>query len=124
MIRMLVKIASFLDRRFPEKRVVTAQEYDKLNSLIQAAHTELSDMTSRLENIEKSAEATIRRLSVVEQSAVHKAAVQEVIKHVELVKEEMTALKFGLGLDRPQTSKDAEINAVLNGQPLLGDNNG
>lgn len=87
MIRLLVKLGTWLDKRFPERLVVNKAEYDAL----------------------------LNRIDLLEKSAVHTDAVKEVIRHVELVKQDVQALKLGLGMSK-MTAGNYE--AVLNGEAV------
>ena len=60
-------------------------------------------------------EAVLKRLSVVETSAVHKDAVKDLVLAVKAYKDELAAMKVGLGLSR---IGDPEIKAMLNGIPI------
>lgn len=109
MIRWLVKLGQWLDRRFPEKCVVTLQDYKALEQGLQ----QCKDLTLHFD-------AVVERLSVVEANAVHKEAVAALIKHVQQLKDEVASLKAGLGMNRVG---DAILQAMLNGEPITqGDN--
>jgi hypothetical protein len=108
---VLAKLGRFLQSRFPEKLEVTKERYESLEHQVKA----FADLLTRIELLEQ-------RLSVVETAAVHKEPVQALIAHVQKLSDTVNALKFGLGMDRPVSAKDAEIQAVLNGIPLTGDN--
>lgn len=108
MIRLLVRLGTWLDARFPEKVTVTAANYEALN-------TELSLVRSELKDNQLSLIKALERLSVVEQYAVHKNAVVELINTVKDVKLEYASLKASMGFT---PLKDAEIQAMLNGEAI------
>jgi hypothetical protein len=106
MIRLLVNLGKWLDRRFPEKVVVKAEEWE-------AVKTCLESLNARLDPLEKDVEAMLKRLSVVETSAVHKGAVQDLVSAVKVVTDDFTSLKVSLGMNRIANS---DIQAMLNGE--------
>lgn len=108
MIRLIVKLGAWLDRRFPAKVVVTAQQYEQL-------HTELSMVRGQMADTQASLDKALSRLSVVESNAVHKGAVQELVKVVEELKTEQMSFKASLGFT-PRVN--SEIQAMINGEPL------
>ncbi len=112
MIRLLVKFGKWLDKRFPEKLVVKVDDYEAL-------HTEISLIRGQLNDNGLSLHKALERLSVVENNAVHKQAVQDLIQAVKVLKDEYVSLKASLGMNR---IGDSSIRAMLNGEPL-GDNN-
>lgn len=124
MIRAIVRLGQWLDSRFPQKLVVTVASYADLNRQIHSAHVELASIQNTLSDITLSLNKTLERVSTLENAAVHKGAVQDVIVVVGKLKEELSALRFGLGMTAPVSSKDAEIKAILNGQPLGDESNG
>jgi hypothetical protein len=88
MIRLLVKLGHWLETRFPEKLEVSKVDYDML----------------------------IQRVMNLENAAVHKAAVQDVIKVVAQVKNDIASLKTSLGFSAgPEAAK---IEAFLSGEPV------
>lgn len=105
MIRLLVHLGTWLDKRFPEKRVVSLQDWESLQGC---------------KALIPQVETLVSRLSVVESAAVHKDAVQTLIVHVQQLKDEVASLKAGLGMNR---IGDSQIRAMLNGEPVIqGDN--
>lgn len=97
----LAKIGQFLMTRFPEKVVLQASDVEALKA----------DVSKCLELVPQ-VELIIQRLSVVEQNAVHKGAVADLIQAVKNYKDELVSMKTGLGLNR---IGDPEIAALLNG---------
>jgi len=110
MIRLLVKLGQWLDARFPEKIEVSLEAYNTLKEDIQVC-----------KNLAANMDVVIKRLSVVEANAVHKDAVQDLITVVKSLKDEYVSLKVSLGMNR---IADSDIQALLNGTPIQGDNNG
>jgi hypothetical protein len=88
--RLLIKLGRWLDKRFPEKVVLTRAEIDAL----------------------------ILRITAVEQNAVHKGAVSDLVLIVKQVKDEFASLKTSLGMNRVGND---DIEAMLNGTPITGD---
>ena len=109
-MRLLTKLASWLDRRFPEKVLVTAVQYHNL-------HAEISTIRTLVENHDMSISKTLERLSVVESNAVHKGAVQDLVIAVKAMKEDYATFKANV-LGGNKASTDADINALFNGSPL------
>jgi hypothetical protein len=88
MIRLLVKLGQWLEKRFPEKLEVSKTEYELL----------------------------IQRISTLEQAAVHKEAVRDVIQVVAQIKNDLSSLKTSLGFSAgPEAAK---IEAFLSGEPV------
>lgn len=111
-MRVWTAVANWLDRRFPEKVVVTANAYMSL-------HGEISMIRQMVENHELSLNKSLERLSVVESNAVHKGAVSDLVIAVKTLKEDYATFKANtLGGGKPIT--DAEINALFNGGPING----
>ncbi len=108
MIRLLVKMGKWLETRFPEKVVVTAESYEQI-------HTELSMLRSELQEAQLSLSKSLDRLSVVESNAVHKDAVKDLVEVVKAVKLEYSSLKASMGFT---PIKDEEIRAMLNGEQI------
>lgn len=104
MIRLLVSLGKWLDRRFPEKLQVSQKSYDSLREDIQTCL-----------NLSKQIDTLVQRVSVLEQNSVHKLPVQELVGVVKVIKEDLTSLKASMGLNR---INDASIRAMLNGEPI------
>lgn len=104
MLRWLIKLALWLDRRFPEKLVVKLSDYVELKAQLEA----LLPLLPQVETL-------VSRVSVLETSAVHKGAVQDLVGVVAQVKDEVASLKTSLGFNR---IGDASIRAILNGEPI------
>ena len=117
---MLGKIGQFLQTRFPEKLVLTEDHYHELVNLVKGAHTELAGLHDKIREMDSLVAKAYERLSVLETSAVHKDAVQAVVKHLQEAKEEVNKIKFSMGIDR---QVNPEIQAMLNGK-VLGEQNG
>ena len=115
MIQLLIRLGHWLEARFPKKLIVTVEAYNTICSRQQGHDAELSEIRSRLNDIESSLSKTLERLSVVEASAVHKGAVADLVSAVKAYKDELSAMKVGLGLSR---IGDSEIQAMLNGVPI------
>jgi hypothetical protein len=94
MIRLLVKLGQWLEKRFPEKLEVSKVDYDTL----------------------------IQRISNLESTAVHKNAVQDVIKVVAQVKNDVASLKTSLGF--AGQAESSKIEAFLSGEPVSTQENG
>lgn len=108
---MLAKIGRWLMTRFPEKRVVTVENYMSL-------HTELSELRSVLNDNVSSLNKALERLSVVESNAVHKGAVSDLVNAVKVLKEDYATFKANTLGNKPLTEED--INAMFNGGPING----
>lgn len=106
---MLAKLGRWLQTRFPEKLVISVQDYEALKADIQLCKALLPQV-----------ETLVSRLSTVETNAVHKQAVQDLINVVKSLKDEYVSLKASLGMNR---INDADIRAMLNGTPLQEDEN-
>jgi hypothetical protein len=89
MIRLLVKLGVWLDKRFPEKVVVTAAEY----------------------------QALLVRMRTVEEHSAHIDAVKVVISEVKKLKDEYASLKTSLGINRVTESSPVS-SAYLNDLPV------
>ena len=111
-MRVWTAVANWLDRRFPEKTIVTVENYMSL-------HTELSMLRSLLVDMKPQLDKLNERMSVVESNAVHKGAVSDLVIAVKTLKEDYATFKANtLGGGKPIT--DAEINALFNGGPING----
>ena len=104
MIKLIVRLGKWLETRFPEKFVVTAERYNKLENDIAVC----IEKTTQIDLI-------LNRLSSVETNAVHKGAVSDLITAVKTLKDEYVSLKASLGMAR---IGDADIRAMLNGSPI------
>lgn len=109
MIRLLVKLGRWLDSRFPAKVIVTVESYEQMQ-------TELSMLRGQLNDTTLSLNKALERLSVVEQNAVHKAAVSDLVSVVKVLKDDYTSFKASMGFKTGAAS--AEIEAMLNGEIL------
>lgn len=105
MIRLLSKLVKWLESRFPEKVIVLESDYRELKSRVVeleitlAAH---SDLVSRIE--------------LIESSAVHKAAVVDLVNLIAIMRDDLASFKTSIGF-RTQASND-ELQAVLNGEAI------
>jgi hypothetical protein len=108
MIRLLVSFGKWLDARFPEKVIITPSELEQFKKDVQLCKALVPQV-----------DTLVSRLSVVEANAVHKGAVQDLIIAVKMLKDEYVSLKASLGMSR---IGDAEIRAMLSGEPINGDN--
>ncbi len=108
MTRLIIKLGKWLESRFPEKVIVTAQDYQNLN-------TELSLLRSTLNDNALSLNTALERLSVVEKSAAHTEAVRELVKAVKTLNDDYLSFKASMGF-RQGTVKAEEIQALLNGE--------
>lgn len=77
MVKMLIKLGKWLEARFPEKHVVSIQEYQTL----------------------------LQRISNLENNSVHKDAVKELVLVVKDIKDEFATVKTGLGLSSPKAAE-------------------
>ena len=88
MIRLLVKLGSWLDRRFPEKVVVSAADYKALSD----------------------------RIITLSSNCAHVDAVKQVVLEMQKLKDEVASFKTSLGINgSAQSSPVAE--AYLNDLP-------
>jgi hypothetical protein len=123
MIRFLVKLANALDKRFPEKRVVTAKDYDGLLAKVSALETELSEARDTANIARNGVDVAASRIGVLETSAVHKEAVRTLIVEVKKLQDEYASLKTSLGFTR-SAQTPPELSAMLNGEYLGENDNG
>jgi hypothetical protein len=87
---MLSKLGKWLISRFPEKKVVTPEEYQTL----------------------------LQRVSTLEQNSVHKDAVKTIVLALKDVKDEFQTVKTGLGLATPRMAEvQAMLNGQMIGEP-------
>jgi hypothetical protein len=89
MIRLLVKLGMWLDKRFPEKVVVTEQEY-----LLQLA-----------------------RISALEAHSAHVDAVKQIVLEMQKLKDELASFKTSLGINGSAESLPVS-SAYLNDLPV------
>ncbi len=113
MIRLIVRAAKWLESRFPEKVVVTAENYKALNEEIAVLRSQLNDNTLSLNTV-------LNRLSSVESNAVHKEPVAIALKELDKLKSDYTSFKASMGFNRIAET-NPEIAAMLNGQILGGE---
>lgn len=108
MIRLMVKLGKWLDSRFPEKVIVTTDQYLQL-------HAELGMLRSQVQDLSISLNTALERLSVVEANAVHKGAVSDLVLVVKELKDDYASFKASMGfVSKPASNK--EIEAMLNGE--------
>lgn len=103
MIRILVRFGKWLDSRFPAKVTLTEASFDLL----------VSDLKHLQTKVDKLGDLD-RRLALVETSAVHKGAVQDLVKVVAQLKEDYSSFKASSGF--VPTHVSPEIQAMLNGE--------
>ena len=86
MLKLIIKLGKYLERRFPERVVVTRSDYDAL----------------------------LLRLSAVEKSAVHVEAVRDVVKAVKALKDDHDSFKASMGFT-PQKGRilEAMLNGEI-----------
>src|SRR6185312_2576728 len=116
MIRAIVRLARWLESRFHEKVVVLHADYVRMRAGLDVAEAEIVLLKDELASLKA-------RLAGAETAAVHKGAVQDVIRVVEAVKTELVALKANLGWSKPiveGTEKAQELSAMLNGEIIHG----
>ena len=87
MLKLIIKLGKYLENRFPERVVVTPADYAAL----------------------------LQRIAVVEQNAVHKGAVSDLVKAVKALKDDQDSFKASMGFT-PQ--KGQVLEAMLNGQMI------
>lgn len=110
MIRRLKALVSWLESRFPEKVVVTAEHYRALSQDLDQAGREITTWIGEVSAVKA-------RVAVVEASAVHKEAVQDLITIVKALKDDVTALKANLGWGKTAEVADL-VRATLNGEEI------
>lgn len=116
MVRLISRFARWLESRFPEKLVVSREDYTHLRASVNVVEAEVVMLKDEIA-------ALTARLGAVETAAVHKGAVQDVIRVVEAVKTDIVALKANLGWSKPiveGTEKAQELAAMLNGELING----
>lgn len=109
MIRLILRLAKWLDSRFPAKVTVTTAQYEALQ-------LKVSDLASQASDNEQSLNKALERLSVVELNSVHKEPVQILISEVERLKADLISFKASMGFRGTQIS--AEVEAMLNGETI------
>lgn len=117
MIRLIVRFANWLNTRFPEKFTVTMSDWNRRGYEVDKAHEEIDILRGDLNELKANHAATIDRVSRLEAHSAHVDAVKEVIKHVGELKAELVSLKANLGWSN-RGAKTAEIEAMLNGEPI------
>ncbi len=110
MIKRLRTIVTWLESRFPEKMVVSAEAYG------QQAES-LDRVIDRAERLAVAHADYGLRLGKVEAAAVHKEAVQDLITVVKALQDDVTSLKASLGFNK-MVQKQDEISAMLNGEVI------
>ena len=118
MIRLLVKLGAWLDTRFPEKVVITRDLYDEVRVQVYHLAARIAAVDSKLQRVETSLEAANSRLFKVENSAVHKGAVSDVVIAVQALKADVVSLKANLGMNRVLADKELQI--MLSGEEING----
>lgn len=110
MIKRLKAFVLWLESRFPEKVVVTAEHIARLEFSMADALRGMEGANAALGDHEQ-------RLGKVESSAVHKDAVQDLITIVKALKDEVTAMKVNMGWN-VKAAQQEEISAMLNGEVI------
>jgi len=86
MIRLMVRFGKWLEARFPEKVVVTQQDYTAL----------------------------LNRISAIEQNAVHKGAVADLVGVVKKLDQDYNSFKVSMGF----VPEKKTLEAMLNGEVI------
>jgi hypothetical protein len=89
MIRLLVKLGVWLDKRFPEKIVITYVQY----------------------------QALLDRTSTLEKQSAHIGAVKQVVLEMQKLKDEVASFKTSLGMNRTAEALPSP-SAYLNDLPV------
>lgn len=89
MIRLLVKFGFWLDKRFPERVVVTSAKY----------------------------QALLARICILEEHSAHIDALKVVVNEVKKLKDELSSLKTSLGINRTAEALPSP-SAYLNDLPV------
>lgn len=113
MIRWVVKIGRWLDRRFPEKVVVTKADFDALLDDIAGLCAE----RAKVERVEE----LLKRVEFLEKNTVHVEAVKEFAKILQGCKDEIEKIKLTFGLKQMEmqtAGPEADGEAVYNGVRL------
>lgn len=121
MIRAMVRLGNWLDRRFPEKLVVTAADYTRLHDEIGAVRVELDLLREEIHELKANHAATLDRVVHLEASSVHKGAVQELITVIKSTHDELVALKANLGWSKGIVEGPSDLAAMLNGEIVHGE---
>lgn len=116
MIRLLSQLVKWLEVRFPEKVVVLESDYRALHAKVEALESNLADLEDFNTKLVKDYGEVVNRLIAIETAAVHKGAVQDLVKVVAEIKADLASFKTSIGF-RTQASND-EIQAILNGSPI------
>lgn len=109
MIRLMLKVAKWLDSRFPAKVTITLAGYEALVKQGGDLRSELNDMGLSLNK-------ALERLSVVELNSVHKEPVQILISDLARMKADYASFKASMGFRGEAIS--AEVEALLNGEVI------
>ncbi len=116
MIKLLSKLVKWLEVRFPEKVILLESDYSALKQKTEALEAKLKEVENGLETQVQSHAASIDRISMIESSAVHKGAVQDLVKIVSDIKADLASFKTSIGF-RTQVQND-ELQAVFNGEHI------
>jgi len=119
MIRLIVRFGSWLDKRFPEKVVVTAAAYSSLVDASVRHDAELHNIQIELAAAKRAIESLTARASNLETKSAHVDAVKAVIDNVKKLNDEYSSLKTSLGLNRLAQNPPAAA-AMLNGDYIGG----
>lgn len=114
MIRALVSLGKWLDSRFPARVTVTEASYGELLAKVTEIDEAFSIFRTGLTGMDLKLDMALERLTKVETAAVHKGAVQDLVKVVAQLKEDYTSFKASQGFT--PTEVTAEVRAMLNGQ--------
>ena len=117
MIRLIVRFGSWLDRRFPEKVVVKANDYFELQGRVAGHDAELSVLRSDVNDAKNGIEILTSRIGSVESKAVHVEAVRTLVAEVKKLQDEYSSLKTSLGINRVAQNQPEAV-ASLNDLPL------
>jgi len=118
MIRLLVKLGKWLDSRFPAKVVVLESDYEALWRRVKGLEGELSLLRDEAKVHERDISVAVDRVGGIEAKAVHKGAVQDLVRVVAELKADLASFKTSIGF-RTQPVND-ELQAVLNGEYING----
>ncbi len=110
MIKRLKALVNWLESRFPEKVVVSAERYTQFAADVEALADRVITVNSDLLHHGE-------RLSKIEAAAVHKEAVQDLIRVVKALQDDVTSLKTSLGFNK-MVQKQDDISAMLNGEVI------
>jgi hypothetical protein len=118
MIRLLVKIANWLDSRFPAKLVVTVADYSSLVAKVDHLEAELSIVRDSANEAKNGVEVAASRIGTVESRAAHTDAVRTLLQEVKKLQDEYASLKTSLGMTG--VAKSPASLAFLNDEPVGG----